>query len=749
MIRRFCFLLLVCALAAGLHAAPQPTVTWTGAGDGTSWNDAANWNTNTVPGPSDDAVIDKAGTNIIVLSEAGASVKSFTLSGTNTLRINTSLTFSAASEIGASAKVEWHSGTLGGAGTLTNNGTLEATGIHAKLLSGKTMTNAGTLLVSGTGDVQVSDLTLTNTGVIDLASDSGNLDLVSGDAQLINTGVLRKSGGPGEAQVDVATVNAGTIDVQVGTLQFARALEHQDGADLTGAGTFLAVKAELTHSGDTSPSRLTWSGNYAPDADATLNIDLVDASGPGTGHGQLVISGTATLGGALNLDFAGPLTDGDTFVILTAEDGISGTFTPSAAIYEDGFLATIEYSTNDVTVRVQRIDADYAVSMSASAPVVDENGQVTFMVVARNLGPDDETEIPAAYRPAFVLALSASEPAGLTFESVTVSNGTFSDGLWTLNDLPVSDADGDTLTVVATVNGVGRFTSTASVVKSGFFDATADNNTASASVFSPPTYDGEIEGTLAGSGQYQAIVRLKANEPGQDLGTSTFTLSFNDDALSYASASFANFDQSTDADYAPATVTVVPVADGPDQLKIEVALANAGRGTPVPARFIDFVTLTFSVTDASQMPDLAWVEDATTVRDGDNTTTWLQGTLTGKSGGPAVVWVDFDAKVAGRNVTLTWETATENGNAGFTVERWTMGVIGAQPSGKKWKDVGFVEGAGTSAEAQSYKFRIIGETAGQHVYRLRQVDLDGTVTYSKEIRITVQQGSGQMFGPNR
>ena len=47
------FWLLVSAVASG-------QVTWTGSGDGTSWNNAANWSTNVVPGAADDVVLDNS-----------------------------------------------------------------------------------------------------------------------------------------------------------------------------------------------------------------------------------------------------------------------------------------------------------------------------------------------------------------------------------------------------------------------------------------------------------------------------------------------------------------------------------------------------------------------------------------------------------------------------------------------------------------------------------------------------------------
>ncbi|WP_176132875.1 heparinase II/III family protein [Hymenobacter sp. CRA2] len=83
----------------------------------------------------------------------------------------------------------------------------------------------------------------------------------------------------------------------------------------------------------------------------------------------------------------------------------------------------------------------------------------------------------------------------------------------------------------------------------------------------------------------------------------------------------------------------------------------------------------------------------------------------------------FGAERQRGDVALTWQTATELRNAGFTVERRTGQEAAFQP-------IGYVAGAGTSAAARSY--RLLDNTAPSSLtyYRLRQVDTDGTVTYS-------------------
>jgi hypothetical protein len=89
----------------------------------------------------------------------------------------------------------------------------------------------------------------------------------------------------------------------------------------------------------------------------------------------------------------------------------------------------------------------------------------------------------------------------------------------------------------------------------------------------------------------------------------------------------------------------------------------------------------------------------------------------------------FDAVIDGRDVLLSWATASETNNAGFHVE--------ARSASADWQRLAFVDGYGTTAEAQTYRFRAQGLTAGTHVFRLRQVDLDGTATLTQEVEVAI------------
>lgn len=76
-------------------------------------------------------------------------------------------------------------------------------------------------------------------------------------------------------------------------------------------------------------------------------------------------------------------------------------------------------------------------------------------------------------------------------------------------------------------------------------------------------------------------------------------------------------------------------------------------------------------------------------------------------------------------VTLNWSTATELNNNGFEIERSVDNSI--------FHTIGFVNGYGTTTEAKNYSFVDENISTGTYYYRLKQIDFDGSVTYSQVI----------------
>ena len=92
----------------------------------------------------------------------------------------------------------------------------------------------------------------------------------------------------------------------------------------------------------------------------------------------------------------------------------------------------------------------------------------------------------------------------------------------------------------------------------------------------------------------------------------------------------------------------------------------------------------------------------------------------------------FQARQTNRDALLQWSTQSETHNAGFEVQ-WQ--------SETDWETVGYVPGAGTTTEAQSYhlthSFPPSVAVIGTHRFRLKQLDLDGRFAYSAEVELTI------------
>ncbi len=94
----------------------------------------------------------------------------------------------------------------------------------------------------------------------------------------------------------------------------------------------------------------------------------------------------------------------------------------------------------------------------------------------------------------------------------------------------------------------------------------------------------------------------------------------------------------------------------------------------------------------------------------------------------------FEAVPGKQGIELTWATATELDNDRFEVER--------SPDGTDFRLIGVVSGAGTSTQETRYGFIDEAPLDGLNHYRLKQVDFDGTPSYSP-VRTAWYRKAGQ------
>ncbi|MDP2302047.1 MAG: T9SS type A sorting domain-containing protein [Ignavibacteria bacterium] len=95
----------------------------------------------------------------------------------------------------------------------------------------------------------------------------------------------------------------------------------------------------------------------------------------------------------------------------------------------------------------------------------------------------------------------------------------------------------------------------------------------------------------------------------------------------------------------------------------------------------------------------------------------------------------FTASISKNNVILNWTTATEVNNQGFEIQRLQSAKGGEKL--QDWEKVCYVAGNGTTTDPKSYSFTDNKIETGTYSYRLKQIDFDGTYSYSKIIEVEV------------
>ena len=108
----------------------------------------------------------------------------------------------------------------------------------------------------------------------------------------------------------------------------------------------------------------------------------------------------------------------------------------------------------------------------------------------------------------------------------------------------------------------------------------------------------------------------------------------------------------------------------------------------------------------------------------------------------------FSADVDNGVVVLNWGTSTETNNFGFQVERSNDRVT--------FDKIAFVPGSGTTTEAKTYSYRDTALTSIENYYRLKQLDLNGSHSYSNIIKVDLnppeifilRQNYPNPFNPN-
>ena len=99
---------------------------------------------------------------------------------------------------------------------------------------------------------------------------------------------------------------------------------------------------------------------------------------------------------------------------------------------------------------------------------------------------------------------------------------------------------------------------------------------------------------------------------------------------------------------------------------------------------------------------------------------------------------EFSVLVGASEIELV-RGAVEHDNVGFDIEH--------SAEGSDFAPVAFEPGAGNTSSGASYRHALVDPGPGRHAYRLRQIDLDGSSTYSEVVEVFIESEAAFELGP--
>lgn len=271
------------------------------------------------------------------------------------------------------------------------------------------------------------------------------------------------------------------------------------------------------------------------------------------------------------------------------------------------------------------------------------------------------------------------------------------------------------------------------------------------------TYEVQIEQVVARSTD---TVHFEIRQTGTTpfvLTSASFLLNYDTAALGFptvVSADNGPWDMTGDPDYN--NIKSIPIdradsAAGFAGLLVEFTGGNDNNGPTVPISFTRIGTLSFPIRNGNLTPAFQWrnigmnsqVTKLTNPGSPVETDITANGVFIPPEDGPLPIQLaSFTATVMeGNRVRLDWITLSEINNYGFEVQRSPNTPVGYQSIPNS-----FVPGHGTTNEPHSYSFIDSTALSGRWLYRLRQIDLDGTEHFTQGIQVNILTGvSGRLL----
>jgi autotransporter-associated beta strand protein len=330
------------------------------------------------------------GSGATAVATLGLSAASFTISGgTAVYSVAPTVTITSGGGTGATANAVLTSGVVTGI-TMTNNGT-GYTSAPTIAFTGGTVTTAGTNPTGNATNFIVAGIQVTNPGsgytsAPSVTFSSGSGTMATANLSLVTLGAASSIGGSGDIVINPGiTGSTNTLTkVGAGTVTLAGANTYT-GATTISAGTLVIASTHtsattvgnggtLMHPGSitgnviiqsggldaptTGTSLRSITGNFSLNSGGTLRVRL-NGSTAGTQHDQVVVSGTVTLGGALDVVCGPNLAPGSTFRILdkagttTTATTFTGKAENSTFVSAEGYTFRINYNSgtgNDIVL---------------------------------------------------------------------------------------------------------------------------------------------------------------------------------------------------------------------------------------------------------------------------------------------------------------------------------------------------------------------------------------------------------------
>jgi PKD repeat protein len=149
--------------------------------------------------------------------------------------------------------------------------------------------------------------------------------------------------------------------------------------------------------------------------------------------------------------------------------------------------------------------------------------------------------------------------------------------------------------------------------------------------------------------------------------------------------------------------------------------------------------------------DIAVYSTKLKIRSSDTNESILELELSGEGTFDATLPVelsDFTVQPQDNVAQLAWTTSSEINNAGFDVQHQVWDSPDVDPGLEApYETIGFVEGTGTTTQAQYYSFLAEGLAPGKHRFRLKQRDFDGSFSFSDALEVTVEVPEGFVLTP--